>query len=75
MTVLKLFALIEELTVFLGGQITCPYWGTNNMPNLGDKQHNFIGGQTTCPYWGTNNTPLLGEKQVALIEGQTTCLY
>ena len=52
----------------IGGQIWCPYWGTNRLPLLGDRQDvlRLIGGQTGCPYW---------DKQVALIGGQIGCPY
>ena len=53
----------------IGGQAWSPYWGTNRLPLLGDKQVELIGGQTGwCPYWGTNRLPLLGG-------GQTRCPY
>ncbi len=44
-----------------GGQTAYPYWGTNKLPLLGDKQVALIGGQIALiggqigrPYWGTN---------------------
>ena len=30
---------------FIGGQMSCPYWDTNRLPLLGDKQVALIGGQ------------------------------
>ena len=59
----------------IGGQMSCPYWGTNGLPLLGDKWVALIGGQTSCPYWGTNELPLLGDKQFALIGGQMGCPF
>ena len=55
-----------------------PFWGTNDMPFLGDKWHALFGdkwnvlfgGQMICPFWGTNEMLFLRDKWYALFEGQ-----
>ena len=44
----------------LGGQTGSPYWGTNRLALLGDKQAAPIEGQIGCPYWGQTGSPYWG---------------
>ena len=61
--------IVRFLYCILKSDPECPYWGTNRVPILGDKQgaliggqNVLIGGQTGCPYWGTNRVPLFGDR-------------
>ena len=70
-------------------QTGCPFWGTNRIPFLRDKQDALFEGQIRCPFWGrccfwgTNRMPFLGmnwmpflrDKKDALFEGQTRCPF
>ena len=60
----------NKQVAFIGRQTGCPYWGTQRMSLLRDKQ---------LPLLGTNKLPFLGNKQVALLGWQTNqvqwCYY
>ena len=55
------------MSLLVGDKASCPYWGTNSLPFLGDIQVACIGGQRGCTSWGTNRLPLLEDKEVVLI--------
>ncbi len=50
-------------------QTSCPFWGTNKLPFLRDKQHSPFDEQTGFPFWGTNRLPFLRDKQNCLFGG------
>ena len=61
--------------VLIEGRTDFPFWGTNRLPFLRDRQVALFEGQTGCLYWGTDRLPLLRDRQVALFEGQTVPYY
>ena len=70
--------LRDKQDVLTGGQTGCPYWGTDKLPLLGDKQAALtretnklplLGNKQTALTGETNRLPLLGDRQVALILG------
>ena len=73
----------DKLVGHIGGQTGFPYWGTNRLHLLGDKQVALFGrrqlalmGDKSFALIGrTHSLPLLGYTQVAHIGVQTGCPY
>ena len=81
---------MDKQVVIIQGKTGSPYWGTNWLPLLGDKQAQLnqnslsrlavftsfiLPSSHMGKIWKLLGLPLLVDKQVVLIRGHTDCPY